>query len=250
VDLRGAGCLITGASSGIGRATAIRLAGEGARVVALGRSRPALDDVAGRTSGTAVVADLTDPEAVDRAVRETRDALGSIDVLVNNAGKGWAGPFRDMDPADAERLVDVNLLAPIRLTRAVLPDMLRNGRGAIVNVSSIAGHVGVAEEAVYAATKAGLNVFSESLRYELRGSGVSVGVVSPGVIETPFFERRGRPYDRSFPRPGDPKRVAAAIVRAIRSGSAQVYAPGWMVLPARLQGSFPRLYRFLAARFG
>jgi len=250
VDLRGAGCLVTGASSGIGRAAAIRLAGAGARIVALGRSRPALDDVAGRTSGTAIVADLTDPDAVDRAVREAREALGRLDVLVNNAGEGWAGPFQDMDPVDAERLLTVNLLAPIRLARAVLPDMLKAGRGAIVNVSSIAGHVGVAQEAVYAATKAGLIGFSESLRYELRGSGVTVGGVSPGVIETPFFERRGRPYDRSFPRPSDPERVAAAIVRAIRSGNAEVFAPAWMAVPARLRGTFPRLYRFLASRFG
>ena len=250
MDLRGAVCLVTGASSGIGRAAAIRLAAEGARIVALGRSRPALDEVAGRTSGTAIVADLADPEAVERILREAREAAGGIDVLVNNAGQGWAGPFRDMEPDVAERLVAVNLLAPVRLARALLPGMLQAGRGAIVNVASIAGHVGVPEEAVYAATKAGLIGFSESLRYELRGSGVTVGVVSPGVIETPFFERRGRPYDRSFPRPGDPDRVAAAIVRAVRTGSAEVFAPAWMAVPARLRGTFPRTYRFLASRFG
>jgi short-subunit dehydrogenase len=249
VDLRGTGCLVTGASSGIGRATALRLAREGARVVALGRSRPALDEVASLTSGTAVAADLTDPQALDRAVREARDALGAIDVLVNNAGEGWAGRFEDMDPADAERLVAVNLLAPIRLTRALLPDMVARRGGAIVNVASVAGHVGVAEESVYAASKWGLIGFSESLRYELRGSGVHVSVVSPGVIATPFFERRGRPYDRSFPRPGDPERVAGAIVQAIRSGRPEVYTPRWMAVPARIQGTFPRLYRFLASRF-
>ncbi|MDP9342801.1 MAG: SDR family NAD(P)-dependent oxidoreductase [Actinomycetota bacterium] len=250
MDLRGAGCLVTGASSGIGRATALRLAAAGARIVALGRSRPALDEVAARTSGTAVVADLTDPDALGRAVQEARDAVGAIDVLVNNAGEGWAGRFEEMDPADAERLVAVNLLAPIRLVRAVLPDMVQRRRGAIVNVSSIAGHVGVGEEAVYAATKAALITLSESLRDELRGSGVSVGVVSPGVIETPFFERRGRPYDRSFPRPSEPELVAVAVIRAIRTGKQEVYAPRWMAVPARLQGTFPQLYRFLASRFG
>jgi len=250
VDLRGAACLVTGASSGIGRAAAIRLARKGARVVGVGRSQAALDEVTGLTNGAAIVADLTDPDAVDRALQEARDAVGPIEVLVNNAGQGWAGPFSEMEPADAERLVAVNLLAPMRLTRALLPEMLQRGRGAIVNVASIAGHVGVPEEVVYAATKAGLIGFSESLRFELRGSGVSVGVVSPGVIDTAFFERRGRPYDRSFPRPGEPGRVADAIVRAIRTGSAEVYAPTWMVVPARLRGTFPRLYRFLASRFG
>jgi short-subunit dehydrogenase len=250
VDLRGAACLVTGASSGIGHATAIKLAREGARVLALGRSRSALDDVADRTAGVAIAADLTDPAALNRAIKEGRDAVGFIDVLVNNAGEGWAGAFRDMDPADAERLVSVNLLAPIRLARALLPDMVERRRGAIVNVASIAGHVGVGDEAVYAATKAGLIGFSESLRYELRGTGVTVGVVSPGVIDTPFFERRGRPYDRSFPRPSHPEHVADAIVRAIHTGSPEVYAPAWMAFPARLQGAFPRLYRYLASRFG
>jgi short-subunit dehydrogenase len=250
VDLRGAVCLVTGASSGIGRATAIRLAAEGARVVALGRSRAALDEVAGRTSGPAVAADLTDPGEVDRAVMEAQEAAGPIDVLVNNAGQGWAGRFECMGPADAERLVALNLLAPIRLARALLPGMVERRRGAIVNVSSIAGHVGVPEEAVYAATKAALVGLSESLRSELRGSGVKVSLVSPGVIETPFFERRGRPYDRAFPRPVPPERVADAIVRAIRTGKAEVYVPRWMAVPARVRGTFPSLYRFLAYRFG
>ena len=250
MELAGSVCLVTGASSGIGRAAALRLAREGAQVVALGRDRAALDEVAARTSGIAVVADLTDPAAAGRAVREAMEAAGPIDVLVNNAGGGHFGRFAEMDPAEAERLVALNVVAPIRLTRAVLPGMIERRRGAIVNVASIAGHVGVGEEAVYAATKAALIGFSESLRDELGGTGVRVGVVSPGVVDTPFFERRGRPYDRSFPRLIHPDRVADAIVRAIRTGDPQVFSPRWLAFPARLHGAFPRLYRFLASRFG
>jgi short-subunit dehydrogenase len=128
--------------------------------------------------------------------------------------------------------------------------MLQRRRGAVVNVSSIAGHVGVREEAVYASTKAGLIGFSESLRYELKGTGIQVSVVSPGVVDTAFFERRGRPYQRTFPRPVAVERVAESVVRAIRRGGAQVYVPRWMAFPAWLRGAWPGLYRSLAGRFG
>jgi short-subunit dehydrogenase len=144
----------------------------------------------------------------------------------------------------------VNLIAPIRLTRALLPGMLQRRRGAVVNVSSIAGHVGVREEAVYASTKAGMIGFSESLRYELRGTGIRVSVVSPGVVDTAFFERRGRSYQRKFPRPIAPERVAQSVVRAVRGGTEQVYVPRWMAFPAWLRGAWPGLYRALAGRFG
>ena len=155
-----------------------------------------------------------------------------------------------MDPDRAERLVRVNLLAPIRLTRALLPAMIERRSGHVVNVSSMAGHVGVGNEAVYSATKAALITFTDSLHYELAGTGVGVSVVSPGVVDTPFFERRGKPYDRSNPRPIGPEPVAAGIVKAIRTGRTQVFVPGWGSFPARLRGALPGLYRTLARRFG
>jgi short-subunit dehydrogenase len=155
-----------------------------------------------------------------------------------------------MPPDRAEHLVRTNLLAPIRLTRALLPGMVERGRGHIVNVASIAGHVGVRDEAVYAATKAGLVGFSESLRQELAGTPVGVSVVSPGVVDTAFFERRGRPYQRRSPRPIAPERVADAIVHAIRTGRPQVFVPRWMAFPAWLRGASPSVYRAGARRFG
>jgi short-subunit dehydrogenase len=250
MHVRGSVCLVTGATSGIGRATAIRLAAGGAGLVLTGRDEDDLRAAARQTGGIPLRADLSDPDAGDRLAQEAVKAAGRIDVLVNNAGEGWAGAFAEMDPDHAARLVQVNLGAPIRLTRALLPDMLGRGSGHVVNVASIAGHVGVKDEAVYASTKAALIAFSESLRYELRGTPVGVSVVSPGVVRTPFFEHRGRAYERRFPKPVAPEDVAEAIAEAIEHDRAEVFVPRWMGVPARLRGGIPSVYRSLQDRFG
>jgi short-subunit dehydrogenase len=117
-------------------------------------------------------------------------------------------------------------------------------------VSSIAGVTGVRGEAVYAATKAGLGAFAESLAYEVRGHGVTVSVIVPGVIDTPFFSRRGTPYGRTRPAPVPAARVAAAIVSALEHDRDMVYVPGWLRFPAWLHGTAPGAFRALAARFG
>jgi short-subunit dehydrogenase len=248
--VRGAVCLVTGATSGIGRATAVRLAAGGAGLVLAGRDEGELRAAARQTGGVPIRSDLSDPGAGDRLAEDAVKAAGRIDVVVNNAGEGWAGAFAEMDPDRADRLLRVNLEAPIRITRALLPAMLERGAGHVVNVASIAGHVGVKDEAVYASTKAALIGFSESLRYELRGRGVGVSVVSPGVVRTSFFDRRGRPYERGFPRPVAPEDVAEAIAGAIEHERAEVFVPRWMGFPARLRGALPSLYRTLQGRFG
>lgn len=250
MELRGAACLVTGASGGIGRATVGALAGAGARLVLTGRDRERLEAAAAATGGHPVVADLDAGGEPARLAARAEAHLGRVDVLVNNAGTGLAGPLEDASPDEIEKLVAANLLAPILLTRAVLPGMLERGAGAIVNVASVAGHVGVRHEAVYAATKAGLVVFSESLRQELAGTPVRASLVSPGVVETPFFARRGTPYARRRPHPVAPERVADAIVEAIRTGAPSVFVPGWLSLPVRVHGALPGLYRALAARWG
>ncbi|MGA4995501.1 SDR family NAD(P)-dependent oxidoreductase [Nonomuraea bangladeshensis] len=237
--------LITGASSGIGAATAHALAGTGARLTLAGRDRERLAAVAAATGGDMVVCDLATQadELVTRA--------GHVDVLVNNAGVGWAGSFVEMPTGSAERLLAVNLAAPIALTRLLLPGMLAAGRGHVVFVASIAGAVGVAREAVYSATKAGLVVFAEGLRHELRHApGVGVSVLLPGVVNTPFFVRRGAPYTRGWPAPIPPERVARAVVAAILHGRPESFVPGWLRLPARLRGAAPGPFRLLARRFG
>src|SRR6266581_3080465 len=115
----------------------------------------------------------------------------------------------------AAGLIAVDLTAPVQLTRLLVPGMIARGRGHIVFVSSIAGATGVRGEAVYSAAKAGLGCFAESLADEISGRGVGVSVIVPGVIDTPFFERRGRPYDRRRPAPLPPQRVARALVGAV-----------------------------------
>jgi short-subunit dehydrogenase len=230
--------LITGASSGIGAATARAMADAGARLVLTGRNAAALRTVAAGTGGRAVTADLT--TGTDALAAEA----GPVDVLVANAGAGWAGPFTAMPERAIDDLLAVDLAAPMRLARLLLPGMTERGRGHLVFVSSIAGVVGVPGEAVYSAAKAGLIAFAEALRAE---TPVGVSVVLPGVVDTPFFERRGAPYDRRRPVPVPAARVARAIVAAVERERAEVYVPGWLELPARVRGAAPGVFRRLAA---
>ena len=241
---------MTGATSGIGRATAIALARAGARVIVTGRDAEALAAVRDATGGTAVAADLGNSADVERLAAAALSGPAPVEILVNNAGVGWAGAFAAMPAEMIEELVAVNLLGTARLTRALLPAMLERRRGHIVMVASVAGHVGVRDEALYAATKAAMLNFSESLRYEVRDAGVRVTTVSPGVVDTPFFKRRGSAYNRRHPRPIPPERLARAIVRAVQRERDEVVVPGWLRLPIWLHGVWPGLYRALAGRFG
>ena len=249
--LDGTVALVTGASSGIGAATATALAGAGASLLLSGRDEARLAEVAGRTGGVALRCDLAVPGgAADLAWQALTTAGGGIDILVNNAGLGWAGPVGEIPAAKVTELATVNLAAPIELTRLLVPGMIERGRGGVAFVSSIAGVTGVRGEAAYAATKAGLATFAESLGYELHGHGVGVSVIVPAVIDTPFFSRRGRPYGRARPAPVPAERVAAAIVSALEHGRPVVYVPRWMRIPAWLHGAAPGTFRALAARFG
>ncbi|MFI5972294.1 SDR family NAD(P)-dependent oxidoreductase [Streptomyces sp. NPDC051452] len=248
---RGGTALVTGASSGIGAAVARRLAAEGGwRMVLNGRDVTRLEQVAAEAGALALPADLTRPGAGHRLADLALDHLGRLDLLVADAGVGWAGDFTRMPPARIDEVVGVDLLATAHLVRAVLPHMVAAGSGRVVLIGSFAGSVGVRGEAVYSAAKAALAVFADALRYELRHTGVRVSHVIPGVVDTPFFARRGIPYTRTWPRPVSPERVADAVRSAVLRDRDEVYVPGWLRVPARVRGAAPGLYRRLAARYG
>ena len=253
--LRGAVTLVTGGSSGIGAATARVLARAGARLLIAGRDPARLDAVARDTGGLALKADLAEPqgpaELADAVLQVAADAhTPGIDILINNAGVGWCGPVSEMTGDKIAEILAVNLAAPIELTRRLLPRMTARGSGRIVFVSSIVGATSVRDEAVYSAAKAGLANFAESLAHELEGSGVGVCVIVPGVVNTPFFDRRGRPYSRRKPEPLPAERAAEAIRSALEHDRQVVYVPRWMSFPARLHGAAPRTFTLLAHRFG
>ncbi|SEF96285.1 hypothetical protein SAMN02982929_01122 [Saccharopolyspora kobensis] len=238
LTLRGRTALVTGASSGIGAATAGELAANGCELVLVGRDRQRLAEVAERCGGRALAAELTDEAGLDLVVTAARQ----VDLLVHCAGVGWAGDLASMPAERVAELAAVNLTAPMLLTSAVLPE-LRRRRGHVVFVSSIAA-VGVRGEEVYAATKAGVRAFAESLRLD----GIGVTTVFPGAVRTPFFA--GRRYDRRFPRMLTAQEVASALVRGVQRGRAEVFVPAWLAVPARLQGAAPGLFRGLARRLG
>ncbi|MGI5347486.1 SDR family NAD(P)-dependent oxidoreductase [Streptomyces sp. CA-250714] len=243
--------LVTGASSGIGAAVAEQLAASGNwRLLLNGRDEGRLAEVALRTGGVPLAADLTDPRARARVAEEALVHSGRVDALVAGAGIGWAGSFTAMPPEDIDDVLAVNLNATLHMVRLLLPGMVDQGRGRVVLIGSMAGSVGVRGEAVYAATKAGLTAFADSLRYELASSGVRVSMVLPGVVDTPFFQRRGAPYRRDRPRPVPAVHVAEAVCRALRTGRPNAYVPSWMAMPAWLHGTAPGVFRSLARRFG
>ncbi|TNC23027.1 SDR family NAD(P)-dependent oxidoreductase [Amycolatopsis alkalitolerans] len=250
MEPRGAVAVVTGASSGIGAATALALHEAGARLVLHGRDTGRLAALAERTGGEVVTGDLADTAAIPELAREIRARFGEVDVLVNNAGIGWAGPFEDMAAHDVRRVIEVNLTAPIELTRALLPALRSRPAAHVVFVTSIAGRTAVAGESVYSSVKAGLDAFAESLRFELAGTAVKIGVVVPGVVDTEFFARRGRPYERNSPKPVPAGRVADAVVRAVREDRADQYVPRWLRLPVVVRGVAPGVYRWMATRFG
>ncbi len=212
--------LITGATGGIGRCIASELAARGVNLALVARKAGKLEELADRLASadvtvTAIAADLTDPDDMRNLPRRVRSEFGQIDILINNAGIEDLVAFYRQDPERIDAVLETNLLAPMRLVREVLPDMLDRKYGHIVNISSVAGHIGLPYEAVYSASKAGINAWSTALRQELRDTGIGISVVAPGFVGgAGMFARGGSlsPPSVGLNRPAD---VARAVVRAI-----------------------------------
>ncbi|TNE43550.1 MAG: SDR family NAD(P)-dependent oxidoreductase [Deltaproteobacteria bacterium] len=184
--------VITGGSTGIGASAAHQFAAEGAHVVLNARGQKALDEVAQAIndkggSASTFAADVGDMESCKNLIQNTVETYGRLDVLVNNAGVHHRGPLTNHDAEAFATMVDVNLRAPIVLTRLALPHLQKVPRGAVVNVASLAGRICLPDTAVYSSTKFGMRAFSRALSEELRETSVSVSVVSPGPVDTGFI---------------------------------------------------------------
>ena len=226
MDIDGAVCVVTGASSGIGAATARHLSALGARVVLAARRTDRLEALAAELPGSlAVTTDVTDPAQVRRLVARTVEELGGLDVLVNNAGQGLHVPIEELDPEDLRAVFELNVVAPLVAMQDVLPVMAAQSAGAIVNVSSATSLRVFPGLGGYSSTKAALNMLSQVARVELSSAGVSVSVVYPSVTTTEFHDRLRAGHIASAARniPRDPPElVARAIAFAIGSGEAHV----------------------------
>lgn len=222
-ELDGEIALVTGASSGIGRATALLLARSGARVAALARNADALDALC-REAGDAMVpvpCDLEHEESIERAIAHVVARLGPVSILVNNAGHIEPRSLELMEIASWDRHFAVNVRAAYVAIRLVLPNMRKAGRGAIVNVSSISGVAGPEKFpgfTAYGASKAALIALTELLAVEVRGSGVRVNCISPGSVETPMLRRVAPSLDADM----TPEEVAQTILFLASPRSAAI----------------------------
>jgi 2-hydroxycyclohexanecarboxyl-CoA dehydrogenase len=214
--------LVTGAGRGMGQAIAERLTAEGARVAVTDVDRDTALKTAGALDGAAGFRlDITDAAEVNARVEEIVAVLGPIDALVNNAGWDRLAPFLETDEDLWERLIDINLRGPIRMTKAVLPQMVERQRGRIVNIASDAGRVGSTGESVYSACKAGIIGFGKTIAREVARHGITVNAICPGPTATPLLDsivgegneklieslKRGIPMRRL----GEPDDIAGAV---------------------------------------
>jgi 3-oxoacyl-[acyl-carrier protein] reductase len=188
-SIAGKNTLVTGAGKGIGRAVAIALAQEGVHVALLARTETQLREVAAEIEALGVkavvlAADIADRAAVEAAVAQATEALGTIDILINNAGIGTFAKLVDMDPAEWERIIQVNLMGTYYATRAVLPGMIARETGDIINVASTAGQRGAATTSAYSASKFAVLGLTESLMQEVRKHNIRVSALTPSTVAT------------------------------------------------------------------
>ncbi|MBN2477240.1 MAG: SDR family NAD(P)-dependent oxidoreductase [Pirellulales bacterium] len=256
-EIQGSRAIVTGASSGIGRAVARELAQQGARVIAVARREERLRELAAEITGGGVVrplvGDVTDASERRRAMDAAEAEFGGLDTLVNNAGIGAMGLFESAGADRLRRVMEVNFFALAEMTRLALPLLKRGTRPIVVNVGSILGHRGVPYSSEYCASKFAVRGFSESIRAEFAPLGIGVLVVSPGTTETEFFdsvlERTGGP---NWPEhaPVTAEEVARQTIRAIRRGHREIIPYRWARLLYWLNRLSPTLVDRMIVRWG
>lgn len=249
-DWSGKTVIITGASAGVGLACARKFSVLGANLVLVARGPKALKaaaedlDIQGRVITIAM--DVSDASECTNLFRKAEFEFGAIHALINNAGFHARGPVEEIDPLDIARMVDVNLRAPLVLSRLVLPYLRSAGEGAIVNVASLAGCTPVKNAAGYSASKFGIRVFGQALADELRGSGIHVGAVSPGPIDTGFImDEIDEVADITFSQSMSTAEQVADAVVAVASGKPEEKLPYIGGFLTTLSYLFPRLRRAL-----
>jgi short-subunit dehydrogenase len=263
IDMRklaGLNAIVTGASRGIGVYIARALAAEGVNLVLSARSLEPIESLAAELAKTgiraiAVRADVAVADQREALLQRAQAELGAIDVLVNNAGLETNAAFSDFSVGDIEQMIQVDLIAPMLLTRLLLPSMLERKTGQVINIASLAGKGATPYNVPYSAAKGGLVLFTHSLRAELRGTGVSTSVICPGFISgTGMFAEKERDHAVDVPAlvgTSTPEAVARAVIRALRTDAVEIIvAPGPIRLLQAFNQLFPAGFAWFVMRIG
>jgi len=247
--------VVTGASSGIGKLLALRLAREGARLALTARRAGQLQEVAARIRAAGAEAvvlpcDVENRDDVFAAAAAARQALGDIDLLVNNAGYGHHRSFLEWDLDDIERMMRVNYLGTVYWTKALLPHMVERRRGWLLFVASVAGKIGVPDESAYVASKFAMVGLAESISYEVEEQGVHVLTVCPGAIRTEFFDTEAlrRMSATSRRMMVDPEPLVDAIIDALKRGKRELTYPRGIAAGYVVRTLAPPLMRYSVKR--
>jgi short-subunit dehydrogenase len=239
--------MITGASSGIGKGLALELASRGARLGLVARRQELLDEIVTAVKGRAiaVAADVRDADAMKAAAERIRVEVGPIDILIANAGIGTSSHISQLDPNHVANVISINVLGAANSVAAVVPQMVERGKGQLVAISSLAGYRGLAKSAAYCASKAAMSAYFESVRIDLRATGIGVTIIHPGFIKTPLTAGREAkmPYlmelDDAIPK----------IVSAIEKGKRSIAFPWQLATVVRAGMLMPAfMYDWIAAR--
>ena len=249
--------VVTGASMGIGEATAKIFADQGASVVMLSRDAGRVEAARGRVGHAeltlAMACDVRHREDIDRAIGLTLHHFKRIDVWVNNAGHGLLDSVAEMDMAACREMFDTNFFGAVGAMQAVIPVMRQQGGGTIINISSVAGHIPIPFHGAYSATKFALNAIGKAAGVELKKDGIHVLTVCPGYVRTPFSENAVRGKELKQVRPGKVRgitaeRVARATLQGYLKRKREVIVPWTMFVPVRIYQHFPGLVEWAMGR--